>query len=94
MDNELKLFLSTHDSYFNLNDLKRYILKEGGIPRSRTSAFAFAKELRCNFPLAFARVIKVDDTYFIIGDEDAYKFLWEARKIALRNERKMKNETL
>ena len=94
MNDELQLFLSTHNGYFDLNDLKLYILKEGGIPRSRTSAFAFAKELRCNFPLAFARVLKVDDSYFIIGDEDAYKFLWEARKIALRNERKKKNETL
>lgn len=94
MDNELKLFLSTHNACFDLNDLKRYILKEGGIPRSRTAAFAFAKELRCNFPLAFARVLKVDDCYFIIGDEDAYKFLWEARKIAFRNERRIKNETV
>ena len=94
MNNELKLFLSTYNGYFDLNDLKHYILKEGGIPRSRTAAFAFSKELRCNFPLAFARVLKVDDSYFIIGDEDAYKFLWEARKIALRNERKKKNETL
>ena len=59
-----------------------------------TAAFAFAKEFRCNFPLAFARVLKVDDSYFIIGDEDAYKFIWEARKIALRFERKKKNEAL
>ena len=94
MDNELKLFLSTYNGYFYLNDLKLYILKEGGIPRSRTAAFAYAKELRCNFPFAFALVLKVDDSYFIIGDEDAYNFLWEARKIALRNERKKNNETL
>ncbi len=94
MDNELKSFLSTFNGSFDLKDLYRYILKEGGIPRSRTAAFAFAKELRQNFPLAFARVLKVDDSYFIIRDEDAYKFLWEARKIALRIERKKKNETL
>ncbi len=92
MDNELKSFLLTNNGVFDSKDLKQYIVKEGGIPRSRTSAFAFAKELRCNFPLAFARVLKVDDSYFIIGDEDAYTFLWEARKIALRNERRMKNE--
>lgn len=92
MNNELQSFLSSYNGYFDLNDLKRYILKEGGIPRSRTAAFAYAKELRCNFPLAFARVLKVDDSYFIIGDEDAYKFLWEARKIALRNERRIKYE--
>ena len=92
MNRELKSFLSTSNVFFDSRDLKRYILKEGGIPRSRTAAFAFAKELRCNFPLAFARVLKVDDSYFIIGDEDAYKFLWEARKIALRNERRLKNE--
>lgn len=92
MYDELKSFLLTYNGVFDSKDLKRYILKEGGIPRSRTSAFAFARELRHNFPLAFARVFKVDDSYFIIGDEDAYKFLWESRKIALRNERKMKNE--
>ena len=94
MNNELQSFLSTYNGYFDLKDLKRYILKEGGIPRSRTAAFAFAKELRCNFPLAFARVLKVDDSYFIIGDEDAYIFLWEARKIAVRNERRIKNEVV
>ncbi len=94
MNNELKSFLSAYNGFFDLKDLKLYIVKEGGIPRSRTSAFAYAKELRCNFPLAFARVLKVDDSYFIIGDEDAYNFLWEARKIAIRNERKKKNETL
>ena len=92
MYDELKFFLSTNNGVFDSKDLKCYILKEGGIPRSRTAAFAYAKELRCNFPSAFARVLKIDDSYFIIGDEDAYKFLWEARKIALRNERKKKNE--
>lgn len=92
MNSELKSFLSTYNGFFDSKDLKRYILKEGGIPRSRTAAFAFAKELRCNFPLAFARVLKVDDSYFIIADESCYKFLWEARKIALRNERRIKNE--
>ncbi len=92
MNNELMSFLSTYNGYFDLNDLKCYIIKEGGIPRSRTAAFAYAKELRCNFSLAFVRVFKVDDSYFIIRDEDAYKFLWEARKIALRNERRIKNE--
>lgn len=90
MNNELKSFLSNNNGHFDLKDLKRYILKEGGIPRSRSAAFAFAKELRCNFPLAFARVLKVDDSYFIIGDEDAFKFLWEARKIAMRFERSLK----
>lgn len=94
MDNEFKLFLSSNNGVFVLKDLYQYIVKEGGIPRSRTSAFAFAKELRCNFPFAFARVLKVDDSYFIIGDEDVYKFLWEARKIALRNERRIKSETV
>lgn len=94
MNNELNSFLLTNNGIFDSKDLKEYIIKEGGIPRSRTAAFAYAKELRCNFPLVFARVLKVDDSYFIIGDEDAYKFLWEARKIALRNERKKKNETL
>ena len=94
MNTELQSFLSIYNGYFDLKDLKRYIFKEGGIPRSRTAAFAFAKELRCNSPFSFARVLKVDDSYFIIGDEDAYKFLWEARKIALRNERRIKNETL
>ena len=94
MDNELKSFLLTNNGVFDSKDLKDYIVKEGGIPRTRTAAFASSKELRCNFPLAFVRVLKVDDSYFIIGDEDAYKFFWEARKIALRNERKKKNETL
>lgn len=94
MNNELQSFLSTYNGYFDLKDLKRYILKEGGIPRSRTAAFSFAKELRCNFPLAFARVLKVDDSYFIIGDEDVYNFLWEARKIAFRNERRIKYEVV
>ncbi len=94
MDNELKSFLLSNNGVFDLNDLKHYIVKEGGIPRTRTASFAYAKELRNNFSLAFARVLKVHDSYFIIGDEDAYKFLWEARKIALRNERKKKNETL
>lgn len=92
MNTELQSFLSTYNGYYDSKDLKLYILKEGAIPRSRTSAFAFARELRHNFPLAFARVLKVDDSYFIIGDEDAYNFLWEARKIALRNERRLKNE--
>lgn len=92
MDSELKSFLLTHNGFFDSKDLKLYILKEGGIPRSRTAAFAYAKELRCNFSFTFARVLKVGDSYFIIVDEDAYKFLWEARKIALRNERRIKNE--
>lgn len=94
MNCELKSFLSTYNGFFDSKDLKRYILREGGIPRSRTAAFDFAKQLRCNFSLSFARVLKVDDSYFIIGDEDTYKFLWEARKIAFRNERRLKNETL
>lgn len=94
MDNELQSFLLTNNGVFYPKDLKEYLIKEGGIPRSRTAAFAFAKELRCNFPLAFARVLKVDDSYFIIGDEDAFKFVWEARKIAFRNERRIKNETV
>lgn len=92
MNSELKSFLSSNNGFFDSKDLKRYILKEGGIPRSRSAAFAYARELRHNFSLAFARVLKVDDSFFIIGDEDAYKFLWEARKIALRNERRIKNE--
>ncbi len=94
MDDELKFFLSTNNGFFDSKDLKKYILKEGGIPRCRTASFAFAKELRQNFPLSFARVLKVYDSYFVIGDVDAYKFLWEARKIALRNERRLKNEAL
>lgn len=94
MDNELKSFLSSNNGLFDSKDLMQYILKEGGIPRSRSASFAFAKELRKNFPLAFARVLKVSDSYFIVADEDTYKFLWEARKIALRNERRIKNETV
>ena len=135
MDNELKSFLLTNNGVFDSKDLKEYIVKEGGIPRSRTASFAFAKELRNNFPLAFARVLKVYDSYFIIGEsvilplsrtaaygiaknyrlarpsefvrvlkvdddyfvitsEEDYNHYWELRKIATRNERKKKNETL
>ncbi len=79
-------------STFDLNDLKRMIIMNGVIPRTRSAAYAKAKEYRSLH--CFVRVLKVDDSYFIISDKEDYADFWEFRKIAMRNERKKNNETL
>ncbi len=79
---------------FDSESLKRYLFLSGELYGARTYAFSKAKECRNECPLAFVRVLKVSDVYFIIINEKDYKIYWEARKLALRNERKMKNETL
>ena len=79
---------------FDCESLKSFLICSGELAGARTYAFSKAKEWRNDCPLAFVRVLKVSDVYFIITDENDYKIYWEARKLAMRNERKMKNETL
>ncbi len=82
------------DSSFDLQSLKRFLICSGELVRTRTYAYSYAKQWRNEFPLAFVRVLKVLDCYFVIISKDDYSLYWEARKLAMRNERKMKNETL
>ena len=79
---------------FDSESLKRHLILSGELAGARSYAFSKAKEWRNDCPLAFVRVLKVSDVYFIITNEKDYKIYWEARKLALRNERKLKNETL
>ena len=85
--------LMANPSFESLS-LSSYLICSGELMRSRTYAYALAKQWRNDCPLAFVRVLKVLDYYFVITNEDNYKIYWEARKLALRNERKKKNETL
>ncbi len=79
---------------FDLPIIRYYLLHALHVPRSRSSAFALAKKYRFEYPDMFVRTLKVGKDYFTFLDEDEYNIFWEARKIALRNERRMKNETL
>lgn len=79
---------------FDSDSLKRYLLLSGELYGTRSYAFAQAKVWRNVYPLAFARVLKVSDLYFIITNENHYNIYLQARKLALRNERKIKNEAL
>lgn len=88
-------FLLNNFSFIDFDFLKRYIIGESVIlPLSRTAAFGIAKNYRLARPSQFVRVLKVDDDYFVITSEEDYNHYWELRKIAMRNERKKKNETL
>lgn len=79
---------------FDSLSLSSYLICSGELLGSRTYAYALAKQWRNDCPSAFVRVLKVLDYYFVITNADDYKIYWEARKLALRNERKKKNETL
>lgn len=79
---------------FNLDSFERFLYTKGYMCYTRSYAYSFAKELRSKYPLCFTRVLKVGRIYFVITDEDDYKLFWNVRKIAMRNERKKKNETL
>ncbi len=95
MNNKLGNFLLNNFSSIDFEFLKRYIIGESVIlPLSRTAAYGFAKNYRRVRPSEFVRVLKVDDDYFVITSEEDYNHYWELRKIATRNERKKKNETL
>ena len=95
MNNKLGNFLLNNYSFIDFEFLKRYIISESVIlPLSRTAAYCIAKNHRLARPSEFVRVLKVDDDYFVITSEDDYNHFWELRKIAMRNERKKKNETL
>ena len=95
MNNKLGNFLLNNYSFIDFEFLKRYIISESVIlPLSRTAAYGIAKNHRLARPSEFVRVLKVDDDYFVITSEDDYNHFWELRKIAMRNERKKKNETL
>lgn len=84
-------FLLKNFSSIDLEFLKRYIIGESDIlPLSRTGAYCIAKYHRLSRPSEFARVLKVDDDYFVITSEEDYNHFWELRKIAMRNERKNK----
>lgn len=63
-------------------------------PFSRTDAFARAKKQRSDYPDLFVRTLKLGNDYFNIHDRELYDIFWTARKIASRNERRMKNEAL
>ncbi len=77
---------------FDLQSLKRFLICSGELVRTRTYAYSFAKQIRNEFPSAFVRVLKVLDCYFVIINKGDYSLFWEARKLAMRNERRMKNE--
>ncbi len=80
------------ESSFDLLTIRSYLLRSLHVPRSRTSAFALARKYRSDHPDIFVRTLKVGNEFFLFTDEDEYKIYWESRKIALRNERRMKNE--
>lgn len=92
MQTKLKEFLLNNHSFINFDFLKLHIRSACYYPHARTSAYAIAKKYRQSCPTAFVRVLKVDDDYFVIIDKSDYEYYWELRKIAIRNERKMKNE--
>ena len=78
--------------FFDSQSLKSYLICFGELALSRTSAYCYAKQWRNESSLAFARVLKVSDAYFVIFNKNNYALYWEARKLAMRNERNMKNE--
>lgn len=94
MSDRSELILYVTSSSFNLKSLENMLYKAGHCPYTRSCAYPFAKRLRTQYPDVFIRILKVCDSYFIITDEDEYKDYWEFRKIAMRNERKKKNETV
>lgn len=88
-------FLLNNFPFIDFEFLKRYIIGESVIlPLCRTAAYGIAKNYRLARPSEFVRVLKVDDDYFVITSEEDYNHYWNLRKIAMRNERKKKNETL
>lgn len=88
-------FLRNNFPFIDFEFLKHHIIDESVIlPLSRTAAYRIAKNHRRARPSDFVRVLKVDDDYFVITSEEDYNDYWELRKIAIRNERKKKNETL
>lgn len=94
MENNSKpVFYITHPN-FGLKDLSCILFQNRIFPHSRTTAYSIAKKFRQALPSAFVRVLKIDDSFYVIIDEELYKDFWEFRKIAMRNERRMKNETL
>ncbi len=94
MKNRSELILFVTKPSFDLKSLENMLYKGGHCPYTRSCVYPFAKQLRSQYPDYFIRVLKVLDSYFIITDEEEYKDYWEFRKIAMRNERKKKNETL
>lgn len=77
---------------FSLLSFERFLYNKGYMAYTRTYAYSFAKDLRSKYPLCFIRVLKVGRIYFVITNEDEYKLFWDVRKVAMRNERRMKNE--
>lgn len=69
-------------------DLRDQLLSQGEFCRSRSSAYAFARDLRSHGH--FARVILISDLYFVIANEDDYNELWELRKSCRAYERSLK----
>lgn len=94
MINKSGSFLLMDYPFIDFDFLKRHLMAARIFPHARTSAYAIAKKFRHALPCAFVRVLKVDDDYFVISDKADYEYYWELRKIAMRNERKKKNETL
>lgn len=80
------------ESTFDSNALRRYLISHAELAYTRTVAYARAKEFRTLYPACFVRVLKVGNVYFVITNQNDYMIYWEARKLALRNERRMKNE--
>ncbi len=74
--------------------LRRYLISHAELAYTRTVAYARAKDFRTRYPSCFVRVLKVGNVHFVITNQNDYMIYWEARKIALRNERRMKNETV
>ena len=87
------LFHLMSEPTFDTNALRRYLISHAELAYSRTVAYSRAKDFRTRYPVCFARVLKVGNVYFVITNQNDYMIFWEARKIALRNERSMKNET-
>ncbi len=94
MLNKTGSFLLMNYPFIDFDFLKRHIMASRIFPHARTSAYSIAKKYRQALPSAFVRVLKVEDDYFVISDKDDYEYYWELRKIATRNERKKKYETL
>ena len=94
MLNKSGSFLLMNYPFIDFDFLKRHIMAARIFPHARTSAYAIAKKYRQARPSAFCRVFKVVDDYFVVTDKDDYEYYWALRKIAMRNERKKKNETL
>lgn len=69
-------------------DLRDQLIRQGELCKTRSSAYAFARDLRSHGH--FARVILIFGLYFVITNEDDYNELWDLRKSCRAYERSLK----